>query len=96
MRDGRGYQRNSGGDDFLVPIYNDSLLSGGRIVDLKDGTYEVMARVPPNGRSFSPNFFENGNRLVNQKKTRKFRNIALSFSSSSSAKANFQHLLHLP
>ncbi len=45
-RDGGGYQRKSGGDDFVVLIYNDSFRSSGKVIDLKDGSYEVVARLP--------------------------------------------------
>jgi hypothetical protein len=48
-RDGGGYQRNSGGDDFVVLVYNDSFRSSGKVIDLKDGSYEVVARIPPTG-----------------------------------------------
>lgn len=48
-KDSINVSRSSGGDNFIVLVYNESFRSSGEVFDLKNGAYEVKVPVPSPG-----------------------------------------------
>lgn len=48
-KDSINVSRNSGGDNFIVLVYNESFRSSGEVFDLRNGVYEVKAQIPSPG-----------------------------------------------